>query len=229
MWKKRLTKLPTPPNFQPNPLTPEFLWNSRAAQYVNRKTGRFVSRQVIRDQLDKVIDASSQAMRALSQQLRDGDISLADWQTQMMQQVKTSHLAGATMQRGGWQQMTQADFGRVGRKIRAEYRLLAQFADQVASGRQKLDGTLLRRAAQYGQAGRITYYDFWDAEGERRGFDEERSILNPADHCDLCVSEAAKGWQPLGEMIPLGQRTCRANDRCDKELRNSATGEVIRV
>lgn len=221
--------MPTPPNFKSNPLTPQYLWNEAAHNYTNRTTGRFVSRQVIRGQLDKVIDASSQVMRAISQQLRDGDISLAEWQTGMMQQIKTTHLAGGAMQKGGWQQMSQADFGRVGRIVRNEYGFLRDLAEEIASGKQKLDGTLVRRAALYGQEGRPTYLAFWDSTAAQRGFDEERSILNPAEHCAECVSEAGKGFQPIGQMIPIGRRTCRSNDRCDKEYRNSQTGETVRV
>lgn len=221
--------MPTPPNFKPNPLTPQYLWNERAAQYSDRKTGRFVSRQAVRDQLDKVIDASSQVMRAISQQLRDGDIGLAEWQLEMMQQIKTTHLAGAAMQRGGWQQMTQADFGRVGQIVRNEYGFLRNFAEQIAIGKQKLDGTLTRRAALYGQQGRPTYLIFWDSTAAQRGFDEERSILQPAEHCTECISEDAKDFQPLGQMIPIGQRICRSSDKCLKEFRNSQTGETLRV
>lgn len=221
--------MPTPPNFKPNPLTPQYLWDASAAQYFDRKTGRFVSRQVVRDQLDNVIGASSQAMRAASQQLRDGDIGLVEWQLEMMQQIKIIILVGAIMQRGGWQQMTQADFGRVGRIVQNEYGFLRDFAEQIANGKQKLDGTLARRAALYGQQGRPTYLTFWDSTAAQRGFDEERSILQPAEHCTECISEDAKNFQPLGQMIPIGRRICRSSDKCLKEFRNSQTGEVIRV
>lgn len=225
--------MPTPPNFKPNPLLPQFRWNIKAAQYADRVTGRFVSRQLIRDQLENVVDASSQVMRALSQQHRNGEISLADWQIQMMQQVKTTHLAAAAMQRGGWQQMSQADFGRVGRAVRTEYDFLRKFAGQIASGKQKLDGSFTRRAALYGQQGRPTYVTFWDSTAAQRGFDEERSILQPAEHCTECVSEDAKGFRKIGRksggMIPIGRRICRSNDKCLKEFRNSQTGEVLRV
>lgn len=221
--------MPTPPNFKPNPLLPQYRWNVKAAQYADRKTGRFVSRQLIRDQLDKVIDASSQVMRALSQQLRAGDISLADWQLSMMQQVKTTHLAAAVMQRGGWQQMTQGDFGQVGRIVRGEYEFLRNFAEQIASGKVPLDGIITRRSALYGQEGRPTYYTFWEGTAEGQRFDEQRSILNPADHCQDCIDEDAKKFQPIGKMIPIGRRQCRSNDRCDVEFRNSQTGEVLRV
>lgn len=221
--------MPTPPDFKPNPLIPEYLWNEKALQYTNRATGRFVSRETIKDQLFKVTKQSSDTMRAISQQLRDGNISLADWQLQMMQEIKTTHLAGAAMQRGGWQQMTQADFGRVGQIVRREYGFLRDLANGIESGDIKLDGRILLRAAQYGQAGRETNVTFWNLEADKRGFDEERSILNPAEHCTECISEDDKGFQALGQMIPIGRRICRANDKCDKEFRNSVTGEVLRV
>jgi hypothetical protein len=221
--------MPTPPNFKPNPLAPQYLWNEAAHSYIDRETGRPVSWQVIRDELESVIDASSQTMRAVSQQLRDDDIDLTEWQTQMMQLISITILAGAAMQRGGWQQMTQADFGRVGQIVRNEYGFLRDFAEQIASGEQKLDGTLARRASLYGQQGRPTYLIFWDSTAAQRGFDEERSILQPAEHCTECVSEAAKGFQPIGQMIPIGSRICRSNDKCIVEFRNSQTGEILRV
>ncbi len=221
--------MPTPPNFKPNPLLPQFRWNERAAQYADQKTGRFVSRKLIRDQLDKVVDASSQVMRALSQQLRDGDISLADWQIGMMQQIKTGHLAAAAMQKGGWQQLSQSDFGRVGQIVRREYGFLRSFAEDIASGKQKLDGSLTRRSALYGQQARPTYLTFWESTANQKNFDEQRSILQPAEHCSECISEAAKGFRKIGDMIPIGQRICRSNDRCIVEFRNSQTGETLRV
>lgn len=221
--------MPTPPNFKPNPLLPQYRWNERAAQYADQASGRFVSRKLIRGQLEKVVDASSGVMRALSQQLRNGEISLGDWQLQIMQQIKTSHLAAAAMQKGGWQQLSQSDFGRVGQIVRREYGFLRTFAEQIASGEQKLDGSLARRAALYGQQGRPTYLAFWQSTADQKNFDEQRSILQPAEHCVECISEHNKGFQPIGQMIPIGRRICRSNDRCLVEFRNSKTGEVLRV
>jgi len=85
--------MPTPPNFKVNPLTPDYLWNEKAAQYVNKQTGRFVSRQVLRDQLDQVMEASGEAMGRLSGQLQRGSITLAQWQTGMMQRFTTKALS----------------------------------------------------------------------------------------------------------------------------------------
>jgi len=222
--------MPTPPNFKANPLTPDYLWNEKAAQYVNKQTGRFVSRQVLRDQLDQVMEASGEAMGRLSGQLQRGSITLAQWQTGMMQQIKTTHLAAGAMQRGGWQQMTQSDYGRVGRIVREQYGFLRNFARDIANGTQLLDGTLGSRAELYAEAGRGSYYNFWNSKMVVRGFDLIRSILNPgAKHCTLCLSEAAKGFQKFGNMVPIGARICLSRDQCSVEYKNSKTGETSRA
>lgn len=223
--------MPTPPKFRSNPLTPDYLWNEKAGQYINKKTGKFVSRTVIRTELDQVIDASGKEMARLSTQLKVRSISLAEWQTAMMQQIKTTHLAGAAMQRGGWVQMTQSDYGRVGRIVRDQYAFLRDFAARIADGTQPLDGTLISNAELYGQAGRTTYYNFWNTKMNDKGFDQVRSVLDPGvkQHCDLCLSEAAKGFQKLSDMIPIGSRICLSRDRCSVEYRNKKTGETTKA
>lgn len=214
-------------SLKPDPLTPEYRWNEAAQRYVSA-SGRFVSRDTIRRELDTVLKASGKAMRQASEQLRAGNISLADWELAMMQQIKTTHLAAAAMQRGGWYQMTPADFGRVGAAVKDEYKFLRNRAAEIASGKQKLDGTLLRRAEQYGQAGRETYYRFWQSDVAKRGYDEERSILGAAEkHCAECLEEERLGWRPLGQMVPIGRRICMSGCQCRVEYRNSQTDEVL--
>ena len=58
-------------------------------------------------------------------------------------------------------------------------------------------------------------------EAEKRaGMTEERNFLEPdADHCQECWDEAAKGWSPLGTLIPIGERTCLTKCQCKFEYR----------
>ena len=67
--------------------------------------------------------------------------------------------------------MSQADYGRAGQRIREQYDYINRFAQQVASGEQKLDGTLTRRAQMYAEAGRNTYEATVWAEMKKRGRD----------------------------------------------------------
>lgn len=55
-----------------------------------------------------------------------------------------------------------------------------------------------------------------------RGYVEERSVLGIADHCDGCLAEAGKGWRPIGTLLPIGGRDCKARCRCHFEYRSPA-------
>jgi hypothetical protein len=161
--------------------------------------------------------------------LRGQQISLADWQREMRDVIKNTHLAAMLAQRGGVANVTQSDYGRAGQIIREHYGKLDNFANEIANGKQALDGRALLRANMYQDAGIGTYETFSVLYHANAGFDFEQSVLDPTvtNHCNDCIKQAAMGWQPIGQMIPIGQRQCRTNDRCNHWFRNSATGEVV--
>ena len=69
-----------------------------------------------------------------------------------------------------------------------------------------------------------TYESIKRDEHKDAGFDEERSVLDEgALHCADCPAEAAKGWVPVGELTPIGERECMTKCRCSIEFRKSHT------
>jgi hypothetical protein len=136
-------------------------------------------------------------MLALAEQLRTNQISLDAWLLEMRTLVKDVHLYSAAAAKGGWAQMAQADYGRVGQIVRKQYDYLDVFANDIANG-LPLDGRFLRRVALYGEAGRATYHDVEALEMDVRGMDEERNVLHPADHCGDCVEMTRLGWVKRG-------------------------------
>ena len=103
---------------------------------------------------------------------------------------------------------------------------MRDFADDIASGKQAVDGRLAARARLYAQSGRVAFHNVERFEMERRGWDTEENVLAAAEHCSGCLAETAKGRVPIGSLTPIGQRPCRTNDRCRIRYSNSATGEV---
>jgi hypothetical protein len=230
-----------------------YTWDGRLNHgrggFRSEATGRAVAWAEVRAALDRTLDSAAKEMASLSAQLQDGRLSLAEWQQRMSAEVKSAHVTAYVLQRGGWQQMSPADYGRIGRALYnpngkpdgvgaeawGEYQYLRRMAEEIATGKQRLDGTLLRRARQYAQAGRHTYHRAQEAALAALGFDEARYVLNPADHCQDdpargtmgCVTRAGMEWQPLGVLPRIGETTCNRNDRCDAEYRNSTTGTVF--
>lgn len=192
--------------------------------------GRIVSNQAARESLDAYLDASQDVTASLSDSLRNGRISLADWQQQRREVIKLNHLNAAAAEVGGYSQMTPADFGRAGQKIRVQYEYLDNFAAQIADGTQPLDGRFMVRDSMYDEAALNTYDAFQTLDYKNAGWDEHRSVLETGQikHCQGCIDEAAKGWVKIdgGGLKPLGTRDCLTRDRCTKRYRNSETGQT---
>lgn len=218
--------LPTIPPIKPVPNLPEFRWNEAAQRYIDQN-GNFVSQERIRGELDLVMDGISVLMGELGSELLDGSISLAKYKLEMMKLIKQSHIIGASMNAGGWFQMTQSDWGKVGNIIKKEYGYLQNFVSDIASGTQQFNGHVRRISRLFGQKGRLTYYDYAKSKRILEGFDLEASELTPADHCEECVAEAARGFVKMGTLKPIGERICRSNCKCLLYFKNSSTGEII--
>lgn len=205
---------------------PDYAWNG--TRYYDRDTGRFISSSKVRDALESVMEQSALNMNALSQQLIDGNISLAGWQSSMMQQIKLAHTAGAAAAQGGFAQMSQSDWGFAGRLIRTQYEFLDKFAGQIASGEQQLNGQVLFRADLYGQAPRGTY----EAQRQRlevaNGMEEEINDLEKdGANCEGCLAQAEMGWVPVGTLDPIGSQECNNNCRCERRYRKIEDGELV--
>lgn len=214
---------------KPNPLTPEYVWDERTGKYASASTGRFVKFSRVRDSLDQVALRSQANMRGLSEQLLSGNMSLAEWQARMAQEIKTLHTASAAAANGGWAQMSKSDWGSAGAKIKRQYQYLQNFANEIASGKQPLNGRLLVRSDLYGKAGRGTYEDMRRRYQEQSNLmDEERRVLGEAEHCPDCLDYAGEGWQPIGSLPRIGESVCRTNCACTFEYRRlGPDGEYI--
>ena len=199
-----------------------YSWNATAHRYYDAETGRFVPQSEIRNALENLIDQSGLNMNALTQSLQDGKISLADWQTGMMREIKLTHTASGALANGGWGQMTQADWGATGQLIREQYDYLRNFAKEIANGTQPLDGRMLVRADMYADASNGTFWEIDKRSHLQDGYDIGRRVLESgADHCDDCLEYASEGWMPIEEIPEIGNSQCMTRCRCEIEYKSS--------
>ncbi len=196
------------------PFLSAFEWDTRSSQYRSRVSGRFVSRDVIRSALERALNRAKREIDLTSAHLQNGVISVDQWREQMATHIKSTHLYAAAIPRGGWAQLTSADFGRVGQLVRFQYERLNGFALELAAGR-RTDGSFRMRARMYAGASMQSYHVAERVEmREVQGMTEERNVRTGGDSCDGCVGESARGWVPIGKLRPIGTRTCLTNCRC---------------
>lgn len=203
-------------------ITPQFSWSENSGRYRSAETGRYVTFEEVRKAIEVVGRRAQGSIQAMSESLRAGNLSLADWQSGMAREIKLLHLSNAAAARGGWAQMTKSDFGAVGAQLKKQYQYLNRFAAQIQSGQQALDGRLIVRANLYAQAGRGTFEDMRRRTAEQlNDMDQERRILGVADHCQDCLDEAARGWQAIGTLRRIGDSVCKTNCHCHFVYRQS--------
>lgn len=197
-----------------------YRWDPALARYRDR-AGRIVSRADVRRDIDTAIRNTDNEARALADQYRKGEITLGRWEREMRTLVKNTHMLNAAAAKGGWDQLTQSDYGRVGQIVREEYNHLDGFAGELAAGFQRTDGTMNSRAQLYARAGRGTYEKTSRAVAQASGAQLCKSITHPADHCSECLEQEALGWQPIdsGLIVPPGERICRSNCKCTLSYR----------
>jgi hypothetical protein len=200
---------------------PRWRYDEAAGRY-RASSGRFLPASTIRQYLDRTIKNHRRVIDELTEQFRGRDITLGQWERGMRVELKQIHVYSALMAKGGRAQLTQSDYGVIGRRVRDEYEALRARADAVTTGTQAPDGSLAQRARMYANAGRGTFHVIERRDMERRGYAFERNVLGPTDHCAGCVAETARGAVPIGNLVPVGSRTCLTNCQCRIEYERAA-------
>jgi hypothetical protein len=153
-------------------------------------------------------------VRGWNEALRSGRDSLQEWRTNMRTLIREGHLFATAAAKGGWAQLTQADYGRAGAMIKKEYAFLDRLALRLSQGSQPLDGNFQQYSIMYANAPRETYHQ---TERDRRteaGYRYERNVRHSSDSCGGCVGASARGWVLIGTNPPIGARDCRRNCLC---------------
>lgn len=197
----------------PNPLlSGGYGYNNTAQRWYDTGTGRFVSEQAVTDEMRVHQQATYNVLETLTTQLYRGQITLEQWQVGIAYELKDAHLAQAMYAVGGKNNMTQANYGRVGGTLADEYRYLANFANDIAAGNVS-EAQALARIRQYGNATQASYWrEYRNATKELIYWN-----LNPAEHCGDCLTLAGGSpYKPneLSQVPGDGATQCRGNCRC---------------
>jgi hypothetical protein len=133
--------------------------------------------------------------------------------------LKNLHVSGAMAGAGGMANMTAVDYGRVGQRLRFEYRRLAQFARDVKARKLTRD-QVTARVEMYVAGLNGTFEETRREKAIAAGFTLERNVLGKNEnHCRTgdrigCPELSAQGWGPIGNMPAPGRRQCLSRCFC---------------
>lgn len=196
------------------PSPTQYNYDPRSRRYRDTN-GRYISAQAVRSAVDQLITAEAATLRQHAQDMLDGKINFAEWQLRSLATIKTLHVAVGIAGNGGRNNTSPGDYAYMGNLLKTQYQYFRGMVADIKKGKQRLDGTLLARIEMYGQAARGTYHNVMQRGAMDAGLTESRRTLGVSDHCQGCLSEAARGWVPIGQSKPIGTVECKSNCRCD--------------
>lgn len=180
--------------------------------------GRFMSQKHALDLARRSIEIAERPVGYLAQSVSDGRLSPKVWETLMREQTKDAYIREYVLGIGGRDQMTYADWGRVGRALRDQYDFLGQFKGELPNLSQ---AQIEARAAMYPKASREAF------EMAKYQNNKEMELvkwqLSDVKHCETCWGFAEQGWVPndenaFGGAYPGdGSTICLSNCACSLE------------
>ncbi|MEO1522889.1 MAG: hypothetical protein AAFU78_19220, partial [Cyanobacteria bacterium J06633_2] len=107
------------------------VYNRRAGRFRDAETGQFVPRMRVLLEIDAERARTQTRLQGLTRRMVSQSISLGEWQQQVGEVIKDSHLRMSMMGAGGRSQMSSRHWGTIGRLLRDEYERLDNVAEQL--------------------------------------------------------------------------------------------------
>jgi hypothetical protein len=188
------------------------------------ENGRFLSPKAIEALVDGRVGKLSKQLKQYTQMLADRSITIDQWQGSVREAIKAAHIQAAVLGQGGRDALSASDYGRIGQKLRQEYRYLERFVRDLLGG-DVSSAHALNRIGLYAESVRSSYWEGTTVRQSQQGYSLMRRILDgQAVHCQDCIGYAQRGIVPIGSLPMPGQRCeCRARCKCSIEyLRQQA-------
>lgn len=166
-------------------------WDARVKNYRNLDTGTIVGRDTIAEYRAGLKAASNTRMRALADDAANGLISPADFSIGMRNELRSGYSTQYMLARGGRQQMTNQDWGRVGNMLRGQYGYLDGFVADISNGRyDDSPGGASARASLYASSMTQSY-----ERGVVASYGMPTLPSYPGDGTTICMARCGCTWR----------------------------------
>lgn len=170
-------------------------------------------------EFQRALTASAAYLRSLARGVLAGEMGLSEFYALARAEIEDDHWDALLLLVGPLLTGAGALLALLTAFLARQLQFLDALLADILSGKQALDGTLLRRIAMYAGGGWAALQALLAGRALGDGMREERNVLGRAEHCDGCLTETARDWVPIGTLIPVGERTCLSNCRCHLEYR----------
>ena len=197
-------------------------WSRKRAQY-RTPDGRWIGKQDVRKIIDRDIETTQLRLAATAGEYQAGGLSYELWEARTLTELKRLHIAHAAAAKGGFAQLTQADYGLIGGKLKAQFRYFDGLRREIGRNPAYAESARFKwRVESYAQAARTTYEAVRFNVEVDAGATHARRILHAKESCPGCVGAAGAGWIPVDSMVMIGGYECNVHCRCTIEYKTEA-------
>lgn len=189
-----------------------YAWDDRLHNFVDLASGHMVKRSVIQNLLRDIVAGTEGRMTTLGRMLAAREITGRQFYELMARETKLATNVATALARGGWQNVTPAQWGANGLRLRGEYGHLREFVQAFERG-ELSERQIIERAKLYANTAYGRFWELEQAARQVRGATQMRIQTVGDDRvCPICRAEERRGWQPIGTWhVPL-----HIGCRCDE-------------
>jgi hypothetical protein len=133
------------------PTDPLWVWDEISKRYRKGDTGQYIGVSGMQTLRDEFIAQQKNITDKLAEQLRNKDITMAQWEKSMVKNIKQTHIDLYSIGAGGRNSLSQKDWGRIGAMCKSQYGssgYLKGFYNDIANGNLS-EGQIAVRSRMY--------------------------------------------------------------------------------
>lgn len=189
-----------------------FIWDATRARYRDADTKRFVSAKQVAD----LAQASLEETGKIASGIQAKELGAA-----LRAEIKKETVRQYMLGRGGVNQMTPRDWGRIGASVAEQYGYLDDFIKELD---QLSEAQIASRVKMYINSAREGFEKGKAEAAKQSGeFTEERWVVDTSkENCTDCLALAAQGWVKIGTLGQVpgdGGTQCLTHCGCKIEYR----------
>lgn len=184
-------------------------FDKATGQYYNGE--KLVSRTTVLGELDKLIEKASKQSDALIEKLRAGQISLGEWQAQMMRLISDAHHTAEAIGAGGLKAVEDYVRKQTELSIQHQAELLNRYSTRIEAGVAPIHKGWAR---QYVRSSRTSFYNAELLRLQENGDNVIiRWIRTAKESCPGCIEASKQSYYP-SDCPEIGSHQCGNNCRC---------------
>jgi len=164
---------------------------NQGRQLFQRLRGEKVDRSVVPSDTirDRFVNQDLRGVNNLATSVASGEIRTSAWVQGMRQEIKESYISQYLLAKGGVQNMTPEDWGRLGGLLKNQYQYLNGFAQELNAG-QMSEAQIRQRAELYIKSSRQAY-----ERGRVASLQMPALPAYPGDGSTQCVTNCQCHWE----------------------------------